>query len=228
MKKIIRFLFPALFLAVIASCSDKPRNDYYPEDMMVDIATYVSSSDNGSVFTLRKDGDSPLVTLTSTRVINENMFKPVTRVLIQYVPESGIAYKSGPMELYSVQAVNSTLKEGTAADYTDWFSDPFSMGGLWRTGNYINLWANIDVEQRPETFELVLDTKTINDECPEYHVIFRTDGVDGRRHVIYGSYDISKVWSLQTCSSIRVYYPDSHGTTSLVFYKNSTPIVPAE
>ena len=91
MKKIIRFLFPALFVAILASCSDKPKNDYYPEDMMVDIATYVSSSDNGSVFTLRKDGDSPLVTLTSTRVINENMFKPNTRVLIQYVPESGVA-----------------------------------------------------------------------------------------------------------------------------------------
>lgn len=228
MKKIISFILPALFVAVLASCADKPENNFIPDNAMMDIATYVSSSDAGSVFTLRKDGDSPLVTLTSTRKINENMFKPNTRVLIQYVPESGVAYTSGPMELYSVQAVNTTLKEGTSAEFDEWFTDPFAMGGLWRTDNYINLWANIDVEQRPRTFELVLDTKTINDECPEYHVIFKTDGVDGRRHVVYGSYDISKVWNLQTCTAVRVYYPDSHGMTSLVFYKNNMPIVPTE
>lgn len=227
MKKIINFLFPALFAALFASCVDDKKNELLPGDLMIDIATYVASNETGSVFTVQKDGDSPIATLTSDYIINDKMFPPKSRVLIQYVPESGVAYESGPVELYSVQAVNTTVKEGTETEYRGWNSDVVSVTSLWRTGNYINLWANIDVVSRPKTFELVLDTETIDTECPEYHIVFETDGVDARRHTIYGSYDISQVWNLETCNAVKVYYADANGTSSTIFYKNTLPIAPS-
>ena len=44
----------------------------------------------------------------------------------------------------------------------------------------------------------------------------------------YGSWDISQIWSLSTCKSIRVKYATTEGTKSVSLIKDASQITPTE
>ena len=46
--------------------------------------------------------------------------------------------------------------------------------------------------------------------------------------VTYGSWDISQVWNLSTCKSIRIKYATTEGSKSVTLIKDASQITPAE
>ena len=52
-------------ISVSCSSDGEKSGDGLPSDMCADFATFENTSGNGSVFTLRKSGDSELITLTA-------------------------------------------------------------------------------------------------------------------------------------------------------------------
>lgn len=182
--------------------------------MFNDFATYTSSG-TGSTFTLRKEGDSPLVTLTTSQNLPENQFKDGTRLFISYTPATGQQYMSGPITLIgamNVEGSGSTPEEKTAAETSDWLSDAINVASLMRTGDYINVQFTGALGSQTAVVHLYADAATIYDEIPEYHLIYGPySGIATTTYVFYGSWNIGNVWNRSTCKGIKVMYRNAGG-----------------
>ena len=82
----------------------------------------------------------------------------------------------------------------------------------------------------PKEFDLICDQSTIADAEPVLYLIYKSDSnsIDGAYKVTYGSWDISQIWSLSTCKSIRVKYATTEGTKSVSLIKDASQITPTE
>ena len=207
MNRINRITLSLIAFAAAATmttaCSDP--NDDEPT-VYTDIVSFTSQTDKGSSFTLRKEGDSPLVTLTSATRLRPQDFKTGTRIVLQYIPESGNQYESGPVRLYAAMNVQgSEVLEGTAASTDNWASHGMMIYSVNRTGEFLNIFGQGKYSTKPD-FKLYIDSSTLDAEYPEVHMVFRDDNqLMSSNHIVYGSFDISSVWERPTCKGIHFY-----------------------
>lgn len=221
MKGKIFILMMALLTMTFTSCKDEDEPGTIPSDAMLDMATFVSQDGNGSTFTLQKDGDSPVVTLTARQRLDTDLFTIGNRLLIYYVPESGVAYQSGPAVLYAArQVINGKALTGNSKDYPGWSTEATNLQSIWRTGKYLNIHSLAYYKVNPKRFVLVADETTIDDEYPDLYLIFYSDDqVDGDLNTLYASFDISGVWDSDTCKGVRVHLANSSGENHFTFNK---------
>lgn len=220
------------------SCNSDDNNNMLPSDMCVDFATFVKTSDKGSVFTLRKSGDSELVTLTAAVKIDSEKLKPETRVIIHYTPSGGQKpYESGPINLYGITEIqNGTPESESLETIKSWPSEKFKMMSITRSGEYLDVWAELSFSSKPTRFTLAVDEATINDEYPELYLVFTSDNQIGRIRQYYASFKLSSVWDLSTCKGVKVNYDGVNGSESVTFKKEdrkplepgTDPVTPTE
>lgn len=218
-----------LAATMMSGCNDdNGGGSTIPDNLSTDFATFVSSGDQGSVFTLQKDGDSPLVTLTAAVKIDTEQIKPGSRVLIQYVPSGGQeVYESGAIQLYGIlQITNGDIEAVAKSEIDSWRSDRMKLNSMTRTGDYINVWMEVTVSNAPQRFVIAADEATINDEYPQLYLVMTSDNEMGRSYNLYGSFDISDIWDLETCQGVRIHYSDRNGDDSKTFQKDG--ILPIE
>lgn len=196
----------AALTAALASCTN-PEDD--SPQVYTDIVSFVSQTSEGSSFTLRKAGDSPLVTLTSTTRLRPEDFKTGTRIVLQYIPENGKQYESGPVRLYQAMNVQgSEVAQGTAESTDNWRSDGLRILSVDRTGEFVNVYAQGLYSFKPE-FTLYIDSSTLADEYPAVHLVYKDDNpLQSSTHIVYGSFDISEVWNLPGCKGVHFYSAD--------------------
>jgi hypothetical protein len=215
---------------LLSSCSDsKDKNEN--DDTLIDIVTLVSTGDAGSLFTFQQDGDSPLISLTSNYVIDSQYVKPGERMMIAYVPTSGVAYQSGPINLVSYRdIINGKCLEGTASEYSSWGTEEQQIYSLWRTGNYINVHAGAYVKSAPKRYILVADKETLNDALPQLYLLFETDNnQSGALSAIYASFDISDIWNRSNVKGLRVHVNNAMGSNTIAIDKDSKDnLIPTE
>lgn len=178
----------------------------------IDFVTVRSASSNGAVFTFRKENDSPLVTLTTGQSFAQSGIKEGERIVINYAPESGEQYASGPVTVY--QAVATEGKGGapaekTASETRNWASDRVSMALVQRSGEYINLIFRASTMGDPKECAVYVDAETIGTETPHLHLIFEAaNAAMGNEYYFYSSYSIAELWNAPTTKSVRIYYAD--------------------
>ncbi len=232
MTKIIRNLCTALSCAAIGlfavSCNDDKSNDL-PEGTLYDIVTLVSNNDNGTVFEFQKEGDSPMITLTSTRRVDSEIFKTGDRMLIAYLPLAS-SYASGPIELEATgQVINGDIIEGKASDWNSFRTYDQYLTFISRSGQYINVRSELYVRSAPKTYSLVVDEATLDQEYPTAYIIFIPDNeMDATLHTGYASWDISKVWNLPTVKGLKIRLSNTNGDNEFTFKKDTPQIEPAE
>lgn len=228
--KLMAMLTIVLAGMMTTGCNDDDEGgSVIPENLSTDFATFASSNEQGSVFTLQKDGDSPLVTLTASTKIDTEKLKPGTRVIIQYVPTGGQAvYESGSIQLYGVmQVTNGKVEPAVKSEIDSWRSDRVKMYSMTRTGQYVNVWAEATLSREPQRFVIVADESTIGDEYPELYLVFTTDNELGRSYNLYGSFDLDEIWNLDTCKGVKINYADKSGNESKTFHKSGLlPVQP--
>lgn len=207
--------------AVLPSCNKDKSDDGYPDDICVDFATFVSTSDNGTIFTLRKSGDSPLITLTAAVKVDTSKLKPDTRVLIQYVPSGGQApYESGAIALYGIGLiVTGDIDAQPLSEIESWTSQPVKATSITRSGEYLDIWAQGDYDTKITRFCLAADEATLSDDYPQLYLVFEGDKGIGYPHQLYASFTLSSVWNLATCKGVTVNYMTSGGNRTLTFPK---------
>lgn len=212
-----------LLSAMLFSCSKNDIVPGIPPDLCADFATYVESNTAGSVFTLRKNGDSDLITLTAAGVmVNNEQVKPGNRVIIQYIPSGGQQpYQSGPISLYSItKIINGGVGSESLETIRSWSSDPVKMMTLNRSGQYLDVWAEATFDDSIIRFSLTVDESTVDDSCPQLYLVFESDEKTVvRTHQIYASFDLSSVWDLPTCEGININYRTQSGQSSVAFQK---------
>lgn len=220
----------ALTLACLTgACSDDGDDDPdLPTDTLLDFATVASNTSSGSSFTLSAPNGDEVFTLTSSSRIAE-AFTPGHRVLIQYTATAG-QYADSEINLYGMSDVaNGGITTGSAQDNDNWASDPLTMFGCTRTGNYINISAGATITGNPAKFAIVLDAATADETYPTAHIIFKSDNLMGALKTVYGSFDISPVWKKTSVKGLNVKIHTSAGVVESTFHKSANEdIRPAE
>lgn len=214
----------AIIAFMSSSCSDNDKigSGTLPDNICFDFATFVSSSEDGSVFQLQQSGDSPLITLTTTARVSADQIRPNTRVIIEYVPSGGQAvYQSGPIDLYGIVSITTgNITPRPLSDINSLFVESFKTISLTRTGEYLNVWAEAAYNSKIEKFELLVDETTLENEYPEAYLIFKPDN-GGIYRQVYASFGLNEIWKLPTCKGVKVNYQLASGKTSMKFDKET-------
>lgn len=192
---------------VSTGCSDDNTPSYPEEDTFFDIVTLTAANDEGFTVTTQKIDDSPIVTLTAAnKKINLELVKVGERFLLNYVSESGVQYKNGPITAIAYRPIlNAKIIEGTKADHDSWMTEGQNIVSMWRTGNFINVYALAPYSQKPTKYELVVDKETLDDEIPQAYLIFFSDNrYESSPQAHYATFDISSVWSKPGVRGLRI------------------------
>lgn len=198
-----------------------------PREAVYDFVTFAESSENGSVLTLQKNADSPLISYISD--IDFSRVKSIQlgeRLIICYNRVDGDTYTSGNITVYGyLKLANSdqNLLYGSASEFNGWKCPPMKVNSLWRTGCYINLDANISVlhAASPESFVVVADESTVHYQYPELYIYYQNenDNDGDNPYRVYASFDVSDLWEHSSCKGVIVNYPSSDGFNSVLFNK---------
>lgn len=212
-----------LMLAGLTGCNDSNGQKVPGDESMTDFVTLTGATDKGFTVTLRKEDDSPLVTLTFTdQRIDTKIINVGDRFLLSYRPESGVAYKSGPAVAYAYRPIaNEELEYSVASKTGSWITMAVRLNALWRTGNYINVMALCQYNTKPKKFALVVDEETLDSEIPEAYLLFDTDAkVEASELAYYATFDISSLWERQDVKGLRVIAVTTEGTRRVTFHKD--------
>lgn len=227
-----RFSHIAIFIitsvsAFMAGCSDDDKQSGMPTSAVYDFVTIDSTSDKGSVFTMQKFDDSPLISYYAP--VNFSKIEGIEtgqRIILCYNRTDGETYTSGNIDVYGYALMSNTQKKmvnDSIAQSADFACQPMKVNALWRTGKYINVDTEISVfiAEKPKTFILAADSTTLSDEVPKLYLYYRNDdGNDGYTpYTIYGSFDISDVWDRNECKGAEIYYNTATGKKSQLFMK---------
>ena len=230
-------IFYLLILTIVmslTSCNGDLDGDSGSLSACFDIAIYGGSTDDGTVFTLREDGDSNLVTLISSTKIELDGVKVGDRVLLYYYPPQGLQYVSGNISVVScIQIINGDIESKLAEDTSNWASDKVNMQKIWRTGQYLNIQCIGEIQSSPTAFTVAVDEETIDNVYPDVYVLFESDvnqstTINAPTKTLYASYDISTVWNKSTCRGVNVHFNNYSGTETAKFEKSTLTILPTD
>ncbi|MCM1066151.1 MAG: hypothetical protein NC418_01090 [Muribaculaceae bacterium] len=212
-------VFIPLLLAIAAmiGLSSCNSNDDGPQTQIyLDIVTIKSTDATGTVLTLRKLNDSPLVTYTTTQPISGEVVKVGERIIISYTAENG-RFENGPIKIY---AAAPTIGKGgqipakSAADTGQWLTSSLNMNDVFRTGEYLNVVFLSYSAPNPKKCELVADEATLADEYPTVHLLYEPgDGQEMNDYAFYMSYNMNDIVKHDGCKGIKLVYKGSSGVT---------------
>lgn len=220
-------LFHLIAIAIQACKNGDEPSSTIPRGAVYDFVTLEESSEEGSLLTMRKNADSPLISYFSD--IDFSRIQTIhdgDRLIICYDRVGGEIYTSGTIVIYGYVQLSSSdqkMLTGASRDYDGWRCPPMKANALWRTGNFINLDTDISVFQahKPKTLVIVADKETVNDGYPELYIYYENEeNNDGENpYRIYASFDISELWDKDSCRGVIVNYPTADGGGSMIFQK---------
>ena len=141
------FYIMILILVGLASCEDENPSD---EAVLFDIVCLEKASNTGSIFSVAKPGSDEEIMLTASQQIDSRYVKPGDRLLLKYVPMSGIAYKSGAISIKGYgQIINGTLDTTEESVPDGWNQDPVYLLSAWRAGRFLNIHVQLPYDENP-------------------------------------------------------------------------------
>lgn len=222
MKKIYNMALCLVFALALAACGSDEPAPAYPADVCYDFVTVGAVNSRGAEFTLQKSGDSELITYTAAQALSDTIFQEGRRMIIQY-KRSGDAmpYTSGPITLYGYRPLDNTRQNLVYAVSDEWTSDLIDVVMITRTGPYINMQADLYCSRavRPSAFVLEIEPDQIEREYPEARVRYVQPEPGENAYTGYASFDVSALWSLDSCKGITVSYRTPSGVKSTRFEK---------
>ncbi len=215
--------FSKIFICLLACCSMALSSCNSENDdpgtgtarMFIDIVTYEAGSEQGASFTFRQNGDSQLITLTTSQRLDAG-FKVGSRVVIQYSPESGRQYQSGPVTLFQVLHAAGDGEEipaKTAEQTSNWRSNPIKIQSISRSGTYLDFTFIGSMGNRNINPTACVDAATVDSDYPVVHIIFGPDdSFTDKEYLFFGSYSMAELWNKPTCKGIMVYFKNETNT----------------
>ena len=208
-------LFKAVILSLIAivatSCGDS--GPYSDKIALYDIVTFDGQTDQGAKFSFQQVDDSPVIELLAPGVVfDEQKVRKNQRLLIGYYPASGKAYESGEIDFFGYsQVYHNEAVISTDKQIVGWDKTPVYLNSMWRSGNFLNMNLLIDHSNQTRRMELLVDQSTLNDPMP--HIYFAHDLLGSPENYgvqMYATFDLSRVWNLETCEGVIVHINDSN------------------
>lgn len=183
----------AVIGTALTSCND--NSEIETDQLIYNIVTVKTAGTSGMTFTFRTGETTPLLTLTSTMAYNQAFgFKEGQRVLIGYtIPTGSSAEESGPIDILNYRLVyNDTIRTATPNIVSSYLAAEMSNAQIWRTGNYLNAYAEIPVTTPAVNLCLYADPESIKDgEVDMYLTLDNRNVSPSQRAGCYASYPIT-------------------------------------
>lgn len=213
--KFLAFILCVVMMPMLTACNDNDE----PTPSFLIFATYSEATSAGSVFTAQRNLDSPLVTYTTSVVLDGEHYKVGNRYIINFTNDTNRCYESGPINLlYIVDVCNGAITEASRDEIAKVSVDPLEFLMIQREGHYINVQAVAYVHTQPTLFNMYVDRETVNNEIPDVYFGFKSD-VLSRQKQLFGSFDIASVWNLPTCKGLCIHYGANNENKTLTFSK---------
>lgn len=195
----------ALMATAMASCGDSgPYND---EVTSYDIVKFESQDKTGSVYTVYKPQSvSPVTYWAMHQLIDTAHVKVGERLLLAYVPATGVPYQSGNITVKGYSPINNdTIRAGYIAKHPDWNRDPVYMMSAWLAGDYLNVHCRLTYDTEPRTFRLLADSLSLDSPMPECYLMhtMQEPSVNFMRSY-YVSFDISPLKAREGCRGLTL------------------------
>lgn len=203
----------------VCSCLNHDTYDGEVSRVLSDLVTYEGTLGADSMkFSLQQRDDSPLVRLTCRGQFQDTTLKVGDRLLINYVPENGLPYTSGPVSLVGAYPINGG--EGLVqnmAKYPLWDRDRVFLYSIWRTGSYINLHTRITYTGKiPRIIRMVVDSATVDSAIPQVYFVHQLDTIrDYHDRDNYSSWDMLKVWERSHVRGLDVHVANTNQTQTV-------------
>lgn len=186
-----KYLYIMILLMVgLASCDDENPSD---EAVLFDIVCLEKASNTGSIFSLAKPGSDEEIMLTASQQLDSRYVKPGDRLLLKYVPMSGIAYKSGAISIIGYgQIINGELDSTEESVPDGWNQDPVYLLSAWRAGRYLNLHIKLPYDENPRDFRLVMPKEQVDTQYPDIYLVHALEAdVTTFSRAYYASFDVA-------------------------------------
>ena len=215
MKNAILYILPIIAM-LAASCND---DEYYRYgDFRYDMVTYMGHDETlgGDAYINYPTGDNSAVTLIdpqSAASTSSAGLETGSRLLLNYIIDSRNSDGSLNVTARSyTKAITDSLRY--IPNLSSMAMDSISLNSIWRTGRYINLYCRVKYTYAARQIALVADYSTLHNDTVHCYLMHNMLGVQAyfwRR--CYMSFDISSVWNLQSCKTVRIHlndvtYPD--------------------
>lgn len=211
MKKLLsRILLPAVIALVVSAMTSCGDDEYYKYgNSSFDMVTYAGNGTAGDSYINYPVNDiAPVTLIDAATNASSAGLKSGTRLLLNYAVNSRNSDGSLNITAKSyTKAITDTLRyvPGT----TPIPMDSVSLNSIWRTGRYINIYCRVKYTETARVMALVADYRTIRNDtvhCYLMHNMMDATAYFWRR--CYASYDISSVWNLQSCKTVRIHIDD--------------------
>lgn len=228
----------ALLMSIVALClgfqSCNSDNDDDPNpgtNIYTRIVSYVEGTANGSTFTYRERGDSPLITLYSTQALKAETFKVGTRIIIQYTSESTGQNQDRRITLLAaanVEGQGKAVESATAESTNNWNSDGVAVQALYRSGDFVDVQFTGYLGDQQAKVAMYVDETTLDSEQPQLHLIFGPySGFVNTPYIFYGSWNIANIWNRPNVKSVKVNFNGTGAIGSSVILTKDSDIRPS-
>lgn len=204
-------LTTAVLLAATSCGDDK---DPSSEIVSYDIVRLESQTEAGATFSLQKQLAAEPVIYTTHQRLDTKAFPVGNRLLIAYVPVSGIPYASGEILLRGVaQITNSALHNVDPKDIPYWADDAVWLISAWRSGNYLNIHARLPYDESPRQFGVACDTVGGDPTWPDLYLVHALgDEAPAATfdRAYYASFDISSLTASDDVNGFTLHLNNSN------------------
>ena len=195
-------------LPAIVSCDKQEDIDRAYTDYRYDIVTYLGRNDRGAVFEYLGRDDSIAVKLQSQTNVNEDI-KTNQRVLLRYNFVDQVPADSRDIEVYSCNNIFTDSLRQTQAPPDSLPQHAVKLRSLWRTGEFINLYCQVEYTNKARTLMLVADGETVERDTVDCYLVHDLRGERGTFwRDCYASFNVGALWKRSYFKCLRIHVND--------------------
>lgn len=199
-------------VTILYSCGSDDTPQPEQDKFRYDMVTYNGYAQDMAQFTYlpRLDG-------TPIRYIAHMGAEPTLakgrRVLLNYYIPAGATSEANQTLEVKVKGITSiitdTLRIATKERIDGLAQEHIRLFSIWRTGDYINLHAEVEHTGKARWFYLLADKVTQNSDVVDCYLIHDTFG-EKKYHwrTAYASFYIGNLWKRQSCKTLRIHLND--------------------
>ena len=195
-------------LPAMVSCDKQEEIDRSYTDYRYDIVTYLGRNDRGAVFEYLGRDDSIAVKLQSQTDVDQDI-KVNNRVLLRYNFVDRVPADSRDIEVYSCNSIFSDSLRQTQAAPDSLPQHAVKLRSLWRTGEFINLFCQLEYTNKARTLMLVADGKTLENDTVDCYLVHDLRGERGTFwRDCYASFNVGALWKRSYFKCLRIHLND--------------------
>lgn len=180
--------------------------------VMTDIVTFEGNIGERSSFRYQVADDSPEIVLTGDTPVTQEEIKRTDRVLLSYIPASGVPRESGTVRVLGVARINqSTVLTKWKSDFEPWDRDSVYIYSVWRTGRTLNFHLRLPYSAEPRIYALAVAPSGGTREWPEVRLVHQLakPTVSFEREY-YASFSIAPVWDSEEVKGVTLRVANSN------------------